>query len=123
MLCHHTIQLLTVTYFQISHKDQDIKSHAQQHIPYIHFSNMSPPKSRRGRKPRTVSKKLDYTGREPVMIVKKSQKRKATEKSMAVVNIGVGRQELAQMVRTNISLLEHYLILNTNINFFRPRRS
>jgi len=81
------------------------------------------PKPRRGRKPKNVPKKLDYTGREPIMIVKKSQKRKATEKNMAVVNIGVGRQELARMVRTNISLLEHYLILNKKINFFRPRRS
>ncbi|CAG8572767.1 8003_t:CDS:2 [Paraglomus brasilianum] len=65
---------------------------------------MSPPKSRRGRKPRTVSKKLDYTGREPVMIAKKSQKRKATEKSMAVVNIGVGRQELAQMTTEELRI-------------------
>ncbi|CAG8572800.1 8005_t:CDS:2 [Paraglomus brasilianum] len=62
------------------------------------------PKSRRGRKPKTVPKKLDYTGREPIMIVKKSQKRKATEKNMAVVNIGVGRQELARMTTKELRI-------------------
>ena len=59
----------------------------------------SPPKPRRGRKPQTVPERLDFMGNNPVMIVKKSPKRKATEKSMVRVNIGVGRQELAQMVR------------------------
>ena len=54
-----------------------------------------PPKSRRGRKPKTVPKELDFTGQNPVMIVEKAQKRRMTGKSRA---INVGRQELAQMV-------------------------
>ncbi|CAG8480652.1 2871_t:CDS:2 [Paraglomus occultum] len=83
----------------------------------------SPPKPKRGRKPENVSKNMDFTGQDPVMRVRMArmlQRRRATEERTAMVNIGVGRQELSQM--TTDELLIYAQIIKETLSKY-PRGS